>query len=540
MPAEGSPTPDLRRIAAAAALVLLGGSMSPGVSAQTLAPPVPQDSSGGISPQGLPAGTVPTAPSTASDDPDAGPDLRPTDSGSPGTPNYGKPRPRQDTRLAYPGRRKAPPHALPPLVPTMAPSVVRSQRAVPQDQSIQPEQPPPTIAAVPQIVRKPPPKTETSPYAPVGIPLGDLRLVPYIEGDAGYSSNPNQLPTGAKGSSTLRAETRFAMTSDWTRHALTGELHAGYTDFLKDSSASRPDANGKVDLRLDVLRDLTADLELRGTLDTQRPTSPNVNAPSIKSRPIIATFGTTAGATQMFGNFGLGLHGTIDRTVNQNATLPDGTVIDLATGNYTAYGVQSRFSYQLTPQVIPFAEAIIDTRKHDQAIDTLGFARDSNGLAARFGSTFELTRLLTGQVAAGYARRDYVDPRLPVLAAPTFDASLIWTPTPLTTVTLKSTTTLSETNVANASGSVTRTTSAEIDHALLRNLTLGAIGSFGTNDYQGASIRETTLSGTLKAEYNLSRSVVVKGSFTHERLQSTTPGSDYTASTFLLGLRLQR
>jgi hypothetical protein len=31
----------------------------------------------------------------------------------------------------------------------------------------------------------------------------------------------------------------------------------------------------------------------------------------------------------------------------------------------------------------------------------------------------------------------------------------------------------------------------------------------------------------------------VRASFTHERLQSTAPGSDYTANIVLVGLRMQ-
>ena len=58
--------------------------------------------------------------------------------------------------------------------------------------------------------------------------------------------------------------------------------------------------------------------------------------------------------------------------------------------------------------------------------------------------------------------------------------------------------------------------------------------------YQGVPLRETTYTGTLRADYSLTRSLVVRGSFTTQRLQSTSPGSDYTANTFLLGLKLQR
>jgi hypothetical protein len=40
--------------------------------------------------------------------------------------------------------------------------------------------------------------------------------------------------------------------------------------------------------------------------------------------------------------------------------------------------------------------------------------------------------------------------------------------------------------------------------------------------------------------YKLTRTVQIKGEFRQEWLRSTDSGADYTASIFLLGLRLQR
>jgi len=74
----------------------------------------------------------------------------------------------------------------------------------------------------------------------------------------------------------------------------------------------------------------------------------------------------------------------------------------------------------------------------------------------------------------------------------------------------------------------------------LRNLTLGGIAQWQNDKYQGIALNQDTFTGTLKAEYALTRSIVVKGSFTHERLKSSVPGADYTANVYLLGLRLQR
>ena len=461
---------------------------------------------------------------------------------SPGDANYGRPRPPPDPRQAYAGRRKVPPHPLPQLVPTPAPSVQRAQRS---NRAANPDpiqvQPAPTVATVPQLPQKTRPRVEEDPFGPVGIGVGSLRLTPYVEGDAGYDSNPNRSSSAsAKGSTILHTEAGLGLKSDWSRHSLTGELRAGYTDVLKDSSASRPDATGRLGLQIDVTRDTLLNFEIRGSIDTQRPGSTELTATTVKSRPIVATYGATAGATQNFGPLSIGLRGTVDRTDYADATLTDGTSLPLSANNYTAYGTTGRIAYQVNPAIAPFVEVTADTRKRDQAIDPAGYARDSNGASIRVGSTFEVSRLVTGQASVGYLHRDYADQRLASLSAPTFDASLVWTASPLTTVTLKGATTAQETTVTGVSGAINRALSVEVAHALLRNLKLTALGSLGETDYQGVSLRERTLTGSLRADYNLTRSVVVRGSFTHERLQSSAAGSDYTANVFLLGLKLQR
>ena len=66
----------------------------------------------------------------------------------------------------------------------------------------------------------------------------------------------------------------------------------------------------------------------------------------------------------------------------------------------------------LTPGVKPFVEAEGDSRFHDQYIDNSGYARNSTGGYAKGGTSFEFSRLLTGEIAVGFAERNYADPRL--------------------------------------------------------------------------------------------------------------------------------
>ncbi|MCA0450911.1 MAG: outer membrane beta-barrel protein, partial [Proteobacteria bacterium] len=278
-------------------------------------------------------------------------------------------------------------------------------------------------------------------------------------------------------------------------------------------------------------------------LDTQRPGAPELTTgvpATVEGRPLVHAFGASSGVTQSFGRLEAGLRGTVDRTSYENARLSDGSTLDLKSDSYNTYGVRGRLGYEVTPGVKPFVEAGVDTRKHDRRVDASGYARDSDGVTGKVGTTIEVARLITGEVSAGYTSRRYEDGRLPNLRGPVFDASLVWQASPLTTITLKASTELAETNVAGASGAVSRKVSLDVAHALMRNLTIGGALSWQDTDYRGYSLTEKTMSGTLRAEYALTRSVALKGSFTHERLKSSSPGSDYTANVYLLGLRLQR
>ena len=98
-----------------------------------------------------------------------------------------------------------------------------------------------------------------------------------------------------------------------------------------------------------------------------------------------------------------------------------------------------RASYEVFPGVRPFVEVGADTRKHDLQFDRNGYQRDSQAITPKVGSTFEITRKLTGEVSVGYLTRRYQDPNLLDLRGMVFDASLKWEATGLTTATLTAT-----------------------------------------------------------------------------------------------------
>jgi hypothetical protein len=477
-----------------------------------------------------------------------------TDYAAPGAANYGAPRPKTKLPKPYPPPRVHAGAAHPFKNPLPALEAYktsaearRAARRRPQPDAPTPRAAP-TVAMTPTIKAKPKPVVELNPYDPVGIGVGSLRLTPFVETSTGYDSNPDRLsPTSTPpptGSRLLRADAGFKLRSDWERDDLKADLRLGYVDYLDYQHASRPDGVGSFTGRYDVTRDTAIDVLGHFNLDTQRPGAPAISSGlpgvTVTNRPVIVSAGIAGGVTEKFNRLELSLRGAFDRTMYQDAYYSDGSTLNLASTDYNDYGVIGRAAYEISPSLKPFVEGTYDTRVHDSPVDPYGYYRDSNGLALRGGAEVKISDLLRGQASGGYAERNYQDVRLPQLRGPTVDASLIYTPTPLTTLTLRGATTLNETTLTGASGAISRMIGAELAHDLLRNLTVTALGSYFNNQYQGVSLVENGYTAGVRLDYKITRSIAFHASYSHERLGSNEAGDDYTANVFLVGLRFQR
>jgi hypothetical protein len=404
------------------------------------------------------------------------------------------------------------------------------------------ETPPPTIAAIaPPAPRRRPPEVDDKPFDPLGLKVGDLKLTPYVEESVGFASNPASAAGPQKGSAFETTEAGLALQSDWSRNDLHGALKGAYTDYFTAHQDDAPSASGTLDGRLDATRDLSFDAEGRFSVGEQTLASLGLVSPGAVAatvHPLVETFGATLGGAQKFGNLTLALHGTLDATQYQNATL-GGVVEDLSSDNFNDWGLRARASYLVSPAFSPFVEVDIDARRYQAAIDYNGYARDSQGVQALAGATLAFTHQLTGEASLGYGARAYQDARLPDMSSPVIDASLIWSATPLTTITAKAQTSLADTTTAGASGAVTRAYTIDVAHALTPRITLGASAGYTSDNYVGVTLHDATTSLGLRGEYHLSRELALKASATRQDYVSSAPNSNYIANVFMLGLRLQ-
>jgi hypothetical protein len=424
------------------------------------------------------------------------------------------------------------------------------REAVPQ----QPGVVPPAPLAVP-IHRRP--RSDDDPFAPVGVRAGSFTLNPAVELLGGYDTNPLRRSSPRPSASSLIVSPELLVRSDWKRHALNAEIRGSMIWYNRDFDAlssgptgladsgiprslDRPSLDAKTNGRFDTHAGSHADVEGRFTLGTDNPGSPNISA-GLARLPIYTRAGVTLGYTQNFNRLDVTLKGGFDRISYQSSELTDGTRSSNADRDYDQFSGALRTSYEFHPGVKPFAEVAVDRREHYLVFDRSGIRRDSTGVSGRVGTTFELSRKLTGEISGGYLNRGYRDPTLPDINGLIADASLIWTATALTTVTLAAKSTSDESIVADVSGLLRRDFSLQVDHVFRRWL----VGTFrtgmGIDTYQAsvASREDQRFFVAAALVYKLSREFQLKGEVRQDWLTSNQSGVDYSATSFLAGVRWQ-
>ena len=451
----------------------------------------------------------------------------------------------------YPGQVRPKPPVGPGNPPPPVASGAPARLSVPPSQTANKTPIAPAMAGT--VVGQPPRKrlkVDDDPFGAVGDYAGSFLIKSALELSAGYDTNPRRTAS-PKGSPLYVVAPEFLAVSDWERHALVADLRGSFTGYgnsfppPSDGTVSpapvnieRPDFTGHVDGRLDVSHDTRLTAQTRLRVATDNPGSPNIQA-GLARYPVYASFGGTFGVDQNFNRLQISAGATVDRTAYTDSKLTDGTYAGNDDRNFNQFGGIGRVSYDLMPGVKPFVELQGDSRVHDLKLDRNGYARDSSGGYVKGGTSFEFSRLLTGEIGVGYAARDYVDTRLNRLEGLLVSSSLTWTVTPLTTARFNSDTAISETTLPGTSGVLTHSYTFEVDHDFRRWLTAIGKFTFGTLDYQGADRHDKFYALSGDVIYKMSRNIWLKGTLRRDWLDSNLPGNSTASTVVMLGVRLQ-
>ncbi|MBI1252322.1 MAG: outer membrane beta-barrel protein [Alphaproteobacteria bacterium] len=376
-------------------------------------------------------------------------------------------------------------------------------------------------------------------YAAKGVPLGAFRVFPAFTAEVSTIDNVFATDGNEQSDIVYTARPSVEVRSNWSRHSLTFNADLArsfHVDFPKDDiTAAQLGVNGALDVRYGTRIGGAAQwrtgAEGRG--------SPNSPATAIK--PIeFEGARVSAFATQTFNRVRVSLQASRDELDFEDGLSSTGVVIDQDDRDRTETAGSARVEVGVTPAIAVLAEVRLGQRDYDMRPANPALVRDSNGRAYLVGVNFDVTRLIRGQVAAGYFSQDY-DAQSADSEGLAIDTSFEWFPTRLTTVTVNANRRSDDSGVPGAASILLTSAGVRADHELRRNIVISAGVNSDRREFRGVDREDEVWSGQLSARWQLNPRVALSGGYTHERQDSsgTARDRDFTVNRAFAALTLR-
>jgi hypothetical protein len=384
--------------------------------------------------------------------------------------------------------------------------------------------------------------------APLGIRLGSWFFFPRAEVDEAYNDNitaGSGAPGSPKTSDFITAVVpAFDLRSNFPTNALNLSAGAVLSYYARHSGFNTQDAFGALDGRLDV--DATHDFHggLRIERGHEDPGAPNV--PGNIAEPVIfSSYTANAGFAQSRLRIGYSADVTARRQEYQAVPIVGGGLAQQSDRDNNSYEVALRPYYEFIPNYQGFVRVSYNLRDYDHAaIGQSG--RDSRGYRADIGARLDLTGLAFAEFFIGYLRQNYISSVFGSIGGLDAGANVTYNLTQLTSLTLKGTRTVQDTNfaivgAAPSPGYLESTVGLSIDHELLRNLLLNGTAAFVNDDFKGIDRTDNAYQAGVGAKYLLNRNLYLGANYTFERrISSGAAGiGPYSRNIFLVRLSTQ-
>ncbi|MGI4795583.1 MAG: outer membrane beta-barrel protein [Janthinobacterium lividum] len=165
--------------------------------------------------------------------------------------------------------------------------------------------------------------------------------------------------------------------------------------------------------------------------------------------------------------------------------------------------------------------------------------RNFNDASLLGGIDYDTGGLVQLRLLAGYERRDFTSGSFPTIAAPVVEASAVYTPTGLTTLTATASRYIEDAAADLTVGYTETALAVQIDHEYLHNVVLKARAAYLQDDYAQGQSSQSLYTGSFGATWLLSRSLRLAFTYTISDRQSGTSsqfgGLGGSAGTFAVG-----
>ncbi len=221
-------------------------------------------------------------------------------------------------------------------------------------------------------------------------------------------------------------------------------------------------------------------------------------------------------------------------------------MIDNNQRDRTITTLQAGTSYEYLRNLNTFMRFKIEQRDYDNLQTSTNNDRSSDDYEASIGFDLDLDGILVGNIAIGYASRNYIQP-FPDISEPVINASVNWNISRLTTLRLDTDRTIRETFIDSFSGYLSTTAEFGIDHELRRNLLLNGSFIYRRDEYAGignSTRDDKTYDIVVGSTYTLSRNLSASIQYHYlerksVRINTGNRSSDFINNVIFIQLQTQ-
>jgi len=380
-------------------------------------------------------------------------------------------------------------------------------------------------------------------YDRLGLHEGSFYLYPSLGLLETYDSNIFATQTGVSDDFYTTLAPALSILSDWSRHAMALNANGQFNWYAKHSSENANNASvngqGRLDIETGSYFAASAAYSLLHEARSAPVAVANVKQPT--------QYTTTTGYLGYVRDEGrIGLHADASVTsysFNNNTTFGGQNVIETDRDRIEYVGAL-RASYEILPEqpYQAFVRLVGNSRQYhsiDQLqLQTNGVSarRNSHGFEVDAGTAIQITRILTGDIYAGYLEQDYQSPLFHSPSGPGFGGDLLWSVTDLTSLKGAFSRTIVETDLVGASSATETNVSLSAEHELRRNIIL--VGGLGYihDDYSGTSRSDDNYAANVGARYLLNRVWRVSADVSYGQRASNVGGQDYNRVLATVGV----
>jgi hypothetical protein len=380
-------------------------------------------------------------------------------------------------------------------------------------------------------------------FNPLGLHLGEFFWFPRAELDESYNSNIFATTTSPTADLITAFSPSFDLVSIFPRSNFDLSGSATFQDFADHPSQNTQTGTVSASGGLNV----TSGSSLFANAQVSHPyiSYGSPNSPGGITQPVTYwNYVARAGYQQGGRRISYGVDAGVSAAQYNAVPLVGGGISPQSSQNSLVPDAALHASYEITPDYFGFIR--IDGSRYNYLRATT--SANSTTYRADLGLQILPRHVIFGSVYAGYLVQNYAQSSPGSTSFPDYGGELVWTVTPLTTLTFDGLRTFYTGTPSNGTtagvgpagnGYLASSVGVRADHELLRNLLLTLNATYEIDNFQGITRTDNVISAGAGVTYLINRYLFLGGSFAYYQRSSTFVGSSYNQDIVMLRVGTQ-